>query len=269
MSEVEIKIESPEVDENLLAELSCSITLMIYKHPVVTSDGQIYEKEAITGWLKKHSTSPNTGKRITKKLIDIPFVKNKVSELLKKYPHLITEQYVNEIVKVISKSTKLQYILQPYYQNLKLINVNQMSVRYTKVLFSHQKRLNLILQKSKQTPEVIKLKGQLGLMKQCLQSNLDNHRKLWRLSSDVLELAQQNVVATPQRNVVRAPLRNVVRAPQRNVVRAVQRNVVIAPQRNVVRAQPSVGAVICMFSIPIIGLGSMIAGIILYNNGFL
>ena len=40
--------------------LNCSITGEIPKNPVIGSDGQIYEKEAIEKWLDAHHTSPHT-----------------------------------------------------------------------------------------------------------------------------------------------------------------------------------------------------------------
>ena len=40
---------------------SCPITLSKMSDPVVTSDGQTYERTAIEDWLKTHDTSPLTG----------------------------------------------------------------------------------------------------------------------------------------------------------------------------------------------------------------
>ena len=40
---------------------SCPITLTKMSDPVVTSDGQTYERTAIEDWLKTHDTSPLTG----------------------------------------------------------------------------------------------------------------------------------------------------------------------------------------------------------------
>lgn len=43
---------------------SCPITLSKMSDPVVTSDGQTYERTAIEDWLKTHDTSPLTGAHV-------------------------------------------------------------------------------------------------------------------------------------------------------------------------------------------------------------
>lgn len=45
--------------ENLNAFI-CSITLQIFKEPVIGSDCYTYERRAITEWLFEHGTSPMT-----------------------------------------------------------------------------------------------------------------------------------------------------------------------------------------------------------------
>jgi len=42
----------------------CPITHELLEDPVVTADGQTYERHAITSWLASHSTSPLTGDRL-------------------------------------------------------------------------------------------------------------------------------------------------------------------------------------------------------------
>ena len=45
-------------------EFVCAITMEVMTDPVATADGHIYEREAITEWLKHHTTSPRTGARL-------------------------------------------------------------------------------------------------------------------------------------------------------------------------------------------------------------
>lgn len=48
----------------------CPITTMIFKDPVMTEDGNTYEREAIEAWLRTRNTSPLTNMPLTsKKLI--------------------------------------------------------------------------------------------------------------------------------------------------------------------------------------------------------
>jgi hypothetical protein len=46
-------------------EYICSITLLPMKDPVIGSDGQTYEREAITQWLQSHNNSPLTRQPMT------------------------------------------------------------------------------------------------------------------------------------------------------------------------------------------------------------
>jgi len=63
----------------------CPITHEIMKDPVATSDGQVYEREAIEAWLTQHDSSPITNKELPdKKLLPIPFVKKQIQGFLEK-----------------------------------------------------------------------------------------------------------------------------------------------------------------------------------------
>mmetsp|Transcript_16436 Transcript_16436/g.48706 ORF Transcript_16436/g.48706 Transcript_16436/m.48706 type:complete len:92 (+) Transcript_16436:415-690(+) len=42
----------------------CPITHELLEDPVVTADGQTYERHAITNWLARHDTSPLTGEML-------------------------------------------------------------------------------------------------------------------------------------------------------------------------------------------------------------
>jgi len=46
-----------EIENN---ELTCPITLDIFRDPVIAKDGHVYEREAITQWVFEHGTSPLT-----------------------------------------------------------------------------------------------------------------------------------------------------------------------------------------------------------------
>ncbi len=61
----------------------CSITSTLMVDPVSTSDGQLYERQAIHEWLAAHNTSPNTGSRLTSKtLIPSPAIRTMVERLV-------------------------------------------------------------------------------------------------------------------------------------------------------------------------------------------
>ena len=53
--------EEPEIPTHLM----CPITHCLMKYPVTASDGQTYEKEAISKWLKGNNLSPITREPIT------------------------------------------------------------------------------------------------------------------------------------------------------------------------------------------------------------
>jgi hypothetical protein len=63
-----------EVPENF----KCPITLEIMKEPVMTSDGQSYEKKDILNWLEKNNTSPLTGVILQNKQIIDNFALKKI-----------------------------------------------------------------------------------------------------------------------------------------------------------------------------------------------
>jgi len=48
-------------DSNLMRNLRCMLTKEIFRDPVIASDGQTYEREAIIAWLKLYPCSPVTG----------------------------------------------------------------------------------------------------------------------------------------------------------------------------------------------------------------
>lgn len=54
---------------DIASEFRCSITSSLIVDPVITADGMVYEKQAISKWLIDHDTSPNTGKRLVSKTL--------------------------------------------------------------------------------------------------------------------------------------------------------------------------------------------------------
>ena len=71
-------------------DLLCPITNEIFFEPVLTCDGQSYEKKAIEQWLLKFNTSPVTNLALdTKYLIPNLSVKNLVQSFYETNKHLI------------------------------------------------------------------------------------------------------------------------------------------------------------------------------------
>ena len=54
-------------EENLPPHFFCPITQELMEEPVVTQDGQTYERHAIEYWLRDHDTSPLTGQPLAHK----------------------------------------------------------------------------------------------------------------------------------------------------------------------------------------------------------
>ena len=61
----------------------CSITGQLMVDPVSIADGQIHERAAITRWLSKHETSPNTGVKLSHKhVLALPAVRAAIQALI-------------------------------------------------------------------------------------------------------------------------------------------------------------------------------------------
>ncbi|BFZ64350.1 cyclophilin peptidyl-prolyl cis-trans isomerase Cyp8 [Saitoella coloradoensis] len=59
----------------------CALSLQPFEHPVMTSDGTIFDIRHIVPWLKKHGTNPVTGGKLeAKDLIKLTFGKNEAGE---------------------------------------------------------------------------------------------------------------------------------------------------------------------------------------------
>jgi hypothetical protein len=48
--------------EHMPLEFMCPLTMEIFVDPVITEDGQTYERAAIEVWFSNHSTSPLTNR---------------------------------------------------------------------------------------------------------------------------------------------------------------------------------------------------------------
>jgi len=67
----------------LAARLRCSITGELLVDPVVTTDGQVYERAAIESWLAGHDTSPMSGAQLSgKTLVPCSLALGSVSDLV-------------------------------------------------------------------------------------------------------------------------------------------------------------------------------------------
>ena len=61
--------DASEALNDVAGTFRCSITSSLVLDPVTTCDGQLYERGAIEEWLTMHSTSPNTGERLSSKML--------------------------------------------------------------------------------------------------------------------------------------------------------------------------------------------------------
>ncbi len=72
-------------------ECRCVITQLVMDDPVMTLDGETYEREAIEEWLKNHDTSPRTNEKLDQKiLIPSKAIKRTIVALHETYPKLLT-----------------------------------------------------------------------------------------------------------------------------------------------------------------------------------
>ena len=80
--------------------LYCSITGRLFVDPVSTADGQIYEKAAISRWLARKNTSPNTNVVLEdKSLVALPAVRTMVAKLVdaETLPKEEVRDYISEM----------------------------------------------------------------------------------------------------------------------------------------------------------------------------
>jgi serine/threonine protein kinase len=99
-------------------ELLCPITSLIFRDPVVATDGHTYEREAITQWLQQRRVSPMTREplsldkiipnRVVKKMVDDFIAECRRKRLLYKYK-LDVDVKKTEQVPYIKTNTKSLY----------------------------------------------------------------------------------------------------------------------------------------------------------------
>ena len=70
------------IDETV-DEFICALTYELPLDPVTAEDGKIYERAAITEWLKKHKKSPLTNEEMGTKLLPAHQVKNMIEKLVR------------------------------------------------------------------------------------------------------------------------------------------------------------------------------------------
>lgn len=107
--------------------ITCPISKLIYKNPVLAMDGHIYEEIAIEEWFRKKNTSPLTNNEISTTLIPVYKIKQLADTICEKYPHLKKERSSNnhmdnkEIVKLFINQgvyEKLFKFQEFYYQQI-------------------------------------------------------------------------------------------------------------------------------------------------------
>lgn len=120
-----------ELTDNLLASITCPITHQIFLNPVIISDGNTYECDAIHEWLKNHDTSPLTGVHYEQyETIYIPnnAIKHLVDIILQQNKNLVPTQYK----KRFSLSTLMNFVsLSDVQQTMKYAS----SVDYSDIIF--------------------------------------------------------------------------------------------------------------------------------------
>ncbi|CAF1521099.1 unnamed protein product [Adineta ricciae] len=72
---------TPVTKVQLIKNLTCPLTRQIFVDPVIASDGQTYERDAITDWLKSNRTSPTTGILMTTSFIENGTLKQIIQSL--------------------------------------------------------------------------------------------------------------------------------------------------------------------------------------------
>jgi FtsZ-binding cell division protein ZapB len=116
--------------------LKCPITLKIFKNPVISKSGNIYEKKAIIKWLTQNKTDPLSREPLTiEDLIPVLAIKNIISMIPKKEYH-IDYAYIDELIdcfdetkeKFMKKSTIIEYDNTPiYHKNIYCLLKNNCS----------------------------------------------------------------------------------------------------------------------------------------------
>ncbi len=74
-------------------DFRCPITMLIFRDPVIASDGHVYEENAIKYWMKEKSTSPMTREHLEKKLYPCHTIKSTIQSIEILIPYLYMSMY--------------------------------------------------------------------------------------------------------------------------------------------------------------------------------
>lgn len=106
----------PKIKISIPDDYLCPITHELMSNPVVTADGQVYERSAIEEWLKDRDTSPKTNLKLkNKELTAVPFIKNQIQSFFETNKLCTSKQFLDAIHEAIELKTlafiqKLNYL---------------------------------------------------------------------------------------------------------------------------------------------------------------
>lgn len=107
-------------------DFCCPITRMIFAEPVMTVDGNTYEKSAILKWFESHNTSPITGLEISSNdIVRNLLMERLVNQYLEHYPEKIIDRYIPDH----HVSSQLSEILQQVRYNASVCNRSKIFAR--------------------------------------------------------------------------------------------------------------------------------------------
>jgi hypothetical protein len=75
------KTTSTSSNEQVMKNLTCSLTHKIFVDPVIATDGQTYERAAILEWINLYDCSPTTGAKMDKTFRDNTEIKNIIQSM--------------------------------------------------------------------------------------------------------------------------------------------------------------------------------------------
>ena len=181
-----------KVDEDLL----CPITCQLLKDPVLTADGQMYERKAIEQWLTTHNTSPRTNLPLEhKKLVKNYFAKTKIEEFLKKNPGL--EDSAEDISEDLISALSTACIKGDQKQIQKLVAQDRRLLVHSFEIFKGQTALHFAVSDPQALDTVVELLekrctglGLAGLLKADSEGFLPIHTSVgWQNTQVLLKLS--------------------------------------------------------------------------------
>jgi hypothetical protein len=95
------------LQDDIPEEYICPITQDFMRDPVIAEDGHTYEREAITAWLTKHSTSPITREYIShERLLSDPTLKKMIEDFVKERQQQMMEKQLKLKERVLHSSSE-------------------------------------------------------------------------------------------------------------------------------------------------------------------